>query len=147
VIRIEAAASIDASPDDVIGFLADPANAPTWMRALDVAELITPGPIRAGSRFREVQDAGGKRIESICEITEYESGRRYAWRNVDDGPAQYGGGFTAEATEGGGTDLRYEGWATLSGKLAGRERAWERQAMRESEAELKAIKQAIEARS
>jgi uncharacterized protein YndB with AHSA1/START domain len=146
MIRITATASIDATPEEVIDFLADPANAPAWMRALDVAELITPGPIRAGSRFREVQDAGGQRIESICEITEYEPGRRYGWRNIDDGPAQYGGGFTAEA-EGGGTSLRYEGWATLSGRLEGRERAWERQAQRESKAELEAIKQAIEARS
>ena len=146
MIRISAAATIDATPDAVIEFLADPANATAWMRALDEAELITPGPIRAGSRFREVQSAGGQRIESICEISEYEPGWRYAWRNVDEGPAQYGGGFTATATADGGTDLRYEGWATLSGELAGRERAWERQAQRESNAELAAIKAAIERR-
>jgi hypothetical protein len=34
----------------------------------------------------------------------------------------------------------------LSGRLTGREHAWERQAQRESEAELAAIKDAIESR-
>jgi uncharacterized protein YndB with AHSA1/START domain len=146
VIKLAASIDIAAPPGAVIDFIADPANAPRWMKALDVAELLTPGPIGPGSRFREVQSAGGKRIESICEITELEPGRRYAWRNIDDGPAQYGGGFAAAVTADGGTRLRYEGWATLSGRLTGRERAWERQAQRESEAELAAIKDAIESR-
>ncbi len=144
MIKLTASIEIAATPADVIAFIAEPANAPKWMQALDVAELLTPGPIGPGTRFREVQNAGGKRIESICEITELESGRRYFWRNVDDGPAQYGGGFTAEAVDG-GTNLRYEGWATLSGRLADREEAWARQAQRESEAELNLIKLAVEA--
>ena len=33
------------------------------MKALEVAALITPGPIGVGSKFREVQSAGGERIE------------------------------------------------------------------------------------
>lgn len=45
----------------------------------------------------------------------------------------------------GGTELRYEGWATTTGRLARREAAWARQAQREAEAELAAIKEAIEA--
>lgn len=146
MIKLTASIEIAASPADVIDFIAEPANAPRWMKALDVAELLTAGPIGPGTRFREVQSAGGKPIESICEITELEPGRRYAWRNVDDGPAQYGGGFTAHPSAR-GTDLRYEGWATLSGRLADREKAWARQAQRESEAELEAIKAAIEAGS
>jgi|RhiMetdeSRZDD1v2_1073273.scaffolds.fasta_scaffold91240_5 uncharacterized protein YndB with AHSA1/START domain len=144
MIKLTASIEIAAAPADVIKFIAEPANAPKWMKALDVAELLTPGPIGPGTRFREVQNAGGERIESICEITELEPGRRYAWRNVDDGSAQYGGGFTAKAIQG-GTDLRYEGWATLSGRLADRETAWARQAQRESEAELEAIRLAVEA--
>jgi hypothetical protein len=41
--------------------------------------------------------------------------------------------------------LRYEGWATTTGRLAEREEAWGRQAQREAEAELAAIKEALEA--
>jgi uncharacterized membrane protein len=144
VITPTAQILIDASPAEVIGFIADPVNGPRWMKALDVAELITPGPIGVGSRFREVQSAGGKRIETICEVVELDPGRRYAWRSVGDGPARYGGGFTATPTAD-GTELRYEGWATTTGELAKREAAWARQAQREAEAELAAIKREVEA--
>lgn len=144
MIRPTARIHIGATPADVIGFLADPANAPRWMQALEVSELMTPGPIGVGSRFREVQSAGGERIETICEIVEWESDRRYVWRSIGDGDAQYGGGFTATPSPGGGVDLVYEGWATATGRLAEREAAWARQAQREAEAELEAIKRAVE---
>jgi uncharacterized protein YndB with AHSA1/START domain len=136
---------IDAPPPEVITFIADPANGPRWMKALEVSELITPGPIGPGSRFREIQSAGGQRIETICEIVEYDPARRYAWRSVGDGPAQYGGSFTATAMAD-GTELRYEGWATTTEELRSREAAWARQAQREAEAELESIKREVEAR-
>jgi hypothetical protein len=144
VIKPRATISIAAAPRDVIRFIADPATAPRWMKALESSELITPGPIGPGSRFREVQSAGGARIETICEVVEYDGETRYAWRSVSEGPARYGGGFTATATDD-GTDLAYEGWATTTGRLARREEAWGRQAQREAEAELAAIKAAVEA--
>jgi hypothetical protein len=40
--------------------------------------------------------------------------------------------------------LRYEGWATTTGPLAAREKPWGRQAQREADAEMAAIKEAIE---
>jgi hypothetical protein len=145
VITPTAVVFIDGSPAEVIGFIADPINGPRWMKALEVSELITPAPIGTGSRFREVQSAGGQRIVTICEIVEFDPARRYAWRSVDDGPARYGGSFTATAMAD-GTELRYEGWATTTGELASREAAWARQAQREAEAELEAIKREVEAR-
>jgi hypothetical protein len=143
MITPKASIDIAATAREVITFIADPANAPRWMKALGVSELITPGPIRPGSRFREVQSAGGQRIETICEVVEYDGETRYAWRSVSDGPAHYGGGFSAVPTDS-GTELRYEGWATTTGPLAEREEAWARQAQREAEAELTAIKEALE---
>jgi uncharacterized membrane protein len=144
VITPAANIRIGAPPSTVIAFIADPANAPRWMKALEVAELITPGPIGPGSRFREVMSVGGRQIEAICEVVELDPERRYAWQSVSDGPTMYGGGFTAVPVEG-GAELRYEGWATTSGELAGREEAWARQAQREAEAELAAIKACVEA--
>jgi uncharacterized membrane protein len=146
MIKPTAVILVAASPADVIGFIADPTNAARWMKALEVSELITPGPIAPGSRFREIQSAGGQRIETICEVVEFEPERRYAWRSVGEAEAQYGGGFTATSAPGGGTELRYEGWATTTGRLAEREAAWARQAQREAEAELVAIKRAVEER-
>jgi uncharacterized protein YndB with AHSA1/START domain len=143
VITPKASTTIAAHPATVIRFIADPANAPLYMKALESSELITPGPVRVGSQFREMQSAGGERIETICEVVEYDGETRYAWRSVSEGDARYGGGFTAIPTDG-GTELRYEGWATTTGRLAEREEAWGRQAQRESEAELAAIKEALE---
>jgi uncharacterized protein YndB with AHSA1/START domain len=144
MIRPTAHIHIAAPPADVIGFIADPVNAPRWMKALEVSELMSPGPIGPGSRFREVQSAGGQRIETICEIVEFDPEHRYAWRSVGDGEVHYGGSFTATPAPDGGTDLRYEGWATATGKLAEREAAWARQAQREANAEVEAIKGEVE---
>jgi hypothetical protein len=69
---------IAARPSAVIAFISDPLNAPRWMKALEVAELITPGPLGPGSRFRELMSAGGERIETICEIVELDPDRTYA---------------------------------------------------------------------
>lgn len=143
MITPRATTRISATPREVITFIADPANAPRWMKALEVSEPLTPGPVRVGSQFREIQSAGGHRIETICEVVEYDGEARYAWKSVSDGPARYGGGFTAIPVTG-GTELRYEGWATTTGPLAKREDAWARQAQREAEAELSAIKEAVE---
>jgi hypothetical protein len=143
LITMAATIRIAARPSAVIAFISDPLNAPRWMKALEVADLITPGPIGPGSRFREVMSAGGERIEAICEIVELDPDGRYAWKSVSDGPTTYGGGFTAIPIEG-GTELRYEGWATTSGELVQREQAWAREAQREAEAELAAIKAGVE---
>jgi hypothetical protein len=145
MIEPTAETTIAASSRQVIRFIADPANAPRWMKALELSEPLTPGPTRVGSQFREIQSAGGQRIETICEVVEYDGETRYAWKSVSEGPARYGGGFTAVPIDG-GTELRYQGWATTTGPLARREEAWARQAQREADAELAAIKKAIEER-
>lgn len=144
MITQNATTTIRAQPRDVIRFIADPANAPRWMRALESSELITEGAIARGSRFREVQSAGGERIETMCEVVEYDGETRYAWKSVSAGPARYAGAFSARATDA-GTELRYEGWATATGRLANREEASGRQAQRETNAELAANKAALEA--
>jgi hypothetical protein len=143
MITPKATTTVAVRPRDVIRFIADPANATRWMRALEASEPLTPGPVRIGSQFREVQSAGGQRIETICEVVEYDGETRYAWKSVSEGQARYGGGFTA-VPGAGGSELRYEGWATTTDPLVEREAAWARQAQRQAEAELAAIKRALE---
>ena len=146
MIRPSTSTWIAADPESVISFLSDPRNGPAWMVALEESVQITPGPVAPGTRFREVQRAGGVRIETICEVVALEPGRRYAWRSVSEGETDYGGAYTAEPSEG-GTILRYEGWATTRGRLAAREAAWGRQAQREAEAEIARIKAEVEGRA
>jgi hypothetical protein len=145
MITPRAAIDIAADPAEVIAFIADPANGPDWMVALQESVKLTAGPVVAGTRFREVMLAGGRRIEMICEVVVHEPGRQYAWKSVSEGPTDYGGSFTAELVEPGRTRLRYEGWATTRGNLAKREEAWGRQAQREAEEEVARIRDALEA--
>src|SRR6266508_2296321 len=109
MITPRASIDIDADAESVIRFIADPAIAPLWMVALEQSVQITPGPIAPGSRFREVQNAGGQRVETICEVVAFDPARQYAWKSVGQSETTYGGSFTAER-DGGGTRLRYEGW-------------------------------------
>ena len=47
-------------PEEVFAFVTDPAKLPVWQDAEEVQQL-TDGPVRAGTRFREVHQswAGG----------------------------------------------------------------------------------------
>lgn len=105
MITPKAVITIAASPRQVITFLADPINAPRWMKALEVRNWSHPDRSVRDHVFREIQNAGGARIETICEVVEYDGATRYAWKSVSEGPAHYGGGFTAVSIEG-GTELR-----------------------------------------
>jgi hypothetical protein len=53
-------------PDEVFAFVTDPAKLSAWQDAEEVQQL-TEGPVRAGTRFREVHKAmGRRRVELKC---------------------------------------------------------------------------------
>ncbi|MGA2322049.1 MAG: SRPBCC family protein, partial [Solirubrobacteraceae bacterium] len=47
-------------PDEVFAFVTDPSKLSAWQDAEEVQQL-TEGPVRAGTRFREVHKAMGRR--------------------------------------------------------------------------------------
>ena len=62
--------------------LSDVGQAARWSRALE-EQLITPGPLRVGSRRRAVvPTVGGRTMENEMELTELEQDRRLAMRGV-----------------------------------------------------------------
>jgi uncharacterized protein YndB with AHSA1/START domain len=71
-------------PDAVFAYMTDPTKLSTWQDAEEVTQL-TPGPVGAGTRFREVHKAMGRRRTEITEVVVFEPGRRFEIR-VDDGP-------------------------------------------------------------
>lgn len=88
-------------------------------------------------RYEQVRPGRGSRSRAsrrFARWSEYDGATRYAWKSVSEGLARYGGR----------SELRYEGWATTTGPLARREEVWAPQAQREAEAELAAIKEALE---
>jgi len=67
---------------DVFAVLTNVGLAATWSSALE-EELITPGPLRVGSRRRAVVPmVGGRTMENEMELTELVPDRRLAMRGV-----------------------------------------------------------------
>jgi uncharacterized protein YndB with AHSA1/START domain len=67
---------------DVFGVLTDVGKAATWSSALE-ERLITPGPLRVGSRRRAVvPGVAGRTMENEMELTELVPDRRLAMRGV-----------------------------------------------------------------
>jgi uncharacterized protein YndB with AHSA1/START domain len=85
--------------EEVFAYLTDPANLPEWQQT-DRVEQLTPGPLKAGTRLREVRTVLGRRLESISEVSGYEPDRRFDLRIVS-GLARVADRWTLEPIAGG----------------------------------------------
>jgi uncharacterized membrane protein len=65
---------IDHPVDSVFSHMAVELR-PQWVRGAVEHEKITEGPVGKGTKFRAVQEFGGRRLEGIDEITVYEPNR------------------------------------------------------------------------
>ena len=75
-------------------------------------ELLSPGPWRTGSQFRELRDMGGRKTEVLSELAELEPNRRFVVRSKT-GPGWLGTwDFEPEGT---GTRLHWTGQLTMKG--------------------------------
>ena len=62
-----------ARPVEVVfDFVADMRNEPRYNHEVSKVELLSEGPIGAGSRFRAVTEARGRPLEMTVELTEFE---------------------------------------------------------------------------
>jgi uncharacterized protein YndB with AHSA1/START domain len=79
---VELSVTILRPVKDVFGVLADVGKAATWSSAIE-EQLITPGPLRVGSRRRAVvPGVAGRTMENEMELTELVPDRRLAMRGV-----------------------------------------------------------------
>jgi uncharacterized protein YndB with AHSA1/START domain len=76
VHRVEREVEIDAAPDAVFPYLVDGALRRRWMGVLRETEELTDGPPAVGSRWRDVFEDLGRRIELEAELAVYEPPRR-----------------------------------------------------------------------
>jgi hypothetical protein len=79
-VRLHAREHIDAPPSDVFRFVATEhfANHPRWDPSILEMTQTSVGPMRSGSTARVVRQQGGKRIEGIVTVTEYQPQTRFA---------------------------------------------------------------------
>lgn len=76
---------IAAPPPAVFAWLADSERRLEWMGALVESEPLTDGPPAAGSRYRDVFEDHGQRLELDAELVELEPARRLRTRIVSKG--------------------------------------------------------------
>jgi len=74
-VDVIATGTIGRPREEVAAYLRDPANDTSWIGGLRSAQLLTPGPVRVGSRVERVASFLGRRIEYINEITELTADR------------------------------------------------------------------------
>jgi uncharacterized protein YndB with AHSA1/START domain len=109
-------------PEEVFAFVTDPAKLSAWQDAEEVQQL-TDGPVRAGTRFREVHKVMGRRRVELTEVVECDPGRVFHIRVVEGPPVD--GRWEFAPTPGGDTRVTLTPLAHLSGRARLANRAME----------------------
>jgi uncharacterized protein YndB with AHSA1/START domain len=91
---------IGRTPEVVFAYICDPARLHTWQPNTVSAVQEGDGPMRVGTRLREVHRMpGGKETESVVEVAEFEPNRKLGLRVVEGTPIH--GSITLEPNDGG----------------------------------------------
>jgi hypothetical protein len=75
---------IERSPEEVFDYVTDPDSLGTWQTNTVSAEREDAGPMRVGSRLREVHRApGGKELPSLVEVTAFDRPHAFGLKVVE----------------------------------------------------------------
>ena len=84
MIQHEVTIHLKRPVEQVFAFLADYQNLRTWQSNLIENEQLTEGPLRAGTRFREVRRTGPGQSEIQGEITDFEPNKRFSTKTITE---------------------------------------------------------------
>ena len=99
--------------DKVFAWLTNAANQGKFDKSSLAMELLTPGPWRFGSQFRELRNLGGRSTEVLSEIAELETNKRFIIIRSKTGPGWLGTWmFKPDDT---GTKLHWTGQLSMKG--------------------------------
>ena len=96
MIRFRFAIDVARPVQDVFDYVTEPATLREW-QGTEKVEHVTPGPVRLGSRLREVRVILGRRLDSLSEVVAYEPPRRFEIR-ILSGPMPVEDRWTFEPT-------------------------------------------------
>ena len=100
---------------EVFAYITDPAKLPTWQTNTVSAVQEGEGPLRVGTRLREVhRGPGGKELASLVEVSELEPDRLFALRMLE-GPLPIHGRIALDPPGQHGTRMRF----TVHGQPSG----------------------------
>ena len=106
MIRFTITTDIDCPVGDVFAYVTDPQKLPTWQTNTVSVVQEGDGPVRVGTRLREVhRGPGGKELPSLVEVSELDPGRTFALRMLE-GPLPIDGRIEL-APAGAGTRMAF----------------------------------------
>jgi uncharacterized protein YndB with AHSA1/START domain len=116
MIEFSVETEIARAPEEVFAYVTDPAKLATWQTNTVSVTQEGNGPLGLGTRLREVHSApGGKELESLVEVSEFEPPKVFALRMVE-GPLPIDGRITFEPA-GEGTLMTFSGSGQPSGAM------------------------------
>jgi uncharacterized protein YndB with AHSA1/START domain len=117
-MQIEIETFVAAPPPVVFETLADFANWPHFMGGIERVEILTPGPVAVGSRFRETRTMFGKSASEEMEVAEIAPPHRIELTAHNHGTDYRIAHTLAAAPEGTRLSLRFAGTpVTLAARL------------------------------
>jgi uncharacterized protein YndB with AHSA1/START domain len=105
MIQHEVSIHIACPVEKAFAFLADAKNLRSWQADLIENEQLTEGPVRVGTRFREVRRTGPRQSEILAEITAFEANKHFATKTLKGPQATVSYAFSEEQ---GGTKLAHK---------------------------------------
>lgn len=114
MIQYEISVFINQPLEKVFAYLADAGNLRAWQADLIENEQLTEGPIRVGSRFREIRQTGPRKSTIHAEITAFEPNKRFATKTIVGPQATIQYAFNSEQ---GGTRVTYQFSLQTSGLM------------------------------
>ena len=114
MIQHEVTIHLDKPVEQVFAFLMDTSKLSTWQSNLIKSEQLTEGPLRTGSRFREVRRINNKETEIQGEITALEPNKHFETKTATKPQAMVSYSLDPEQ---GGTRLKYKFVLITSGMM------------------------------
>lgn len=103
MINLDLVVLIDKPVKDVFAFVTNPNNMSKWNSAVVSLQQITPGDVGVGTKFKNVGEMMGRRIEGEMQVVAFEPDSKYGFQ-MNAGPMQVNVTLTFK-TVGTGTKL------------------------------------------
>jgi uncharacterized protein YndB with AHSA1/START domain len=143
MLKVEISCEIRRPVEEVFAYATDPAKIPEWKTSVLESRAEPVGPMRVGTQIRTVMRLLGRRIESTAEITELVPNRKVVQKTNSPFPVEVT--CLAEPTSA-GTKVTATAVAEPGGFFKMAEPVLVRIVKRQGQAELKTLKELLEAR-
>ncbi|GJQ21519.1 MAG: hypothetical protein HBSIN02_18740 [Bacteroidia bacterium] len=134
---------IEAPVSDVFAFVSNVENLPKFQSDVVKSAPLSNEPMRTGTRFEEVVNILGRKVATVCEVTDYQPTRRFGFRSISSRNINYAGTMDLQPN-GRGTRVTLNVEITLNGWLRLVEPVFKMEVKEGVKKELAALKNVVE---